>query len=257
MSVKRLNVILSAVLLGVCAWIIRIYPWLPYSPIRGRYAPGVDFATWYTLQHGVLPGILPSATYTSNLTNGTVYLGEFGRVLLNAPLLLVVGKIGLIDSLTFYAQVPWQGLILLPSVLVLGVHAVIRTETKPVAPRTRDLTYLLTYALTALGFPSLINSTANSGFTDYYGFVFVALVFYSLVRRASTPSSRTKFSALLISFMGQILVYHHTTALFLVLLLFGTHLAQTRIVFRKAIVEPKIVEANIVVIYAVLLVAYV
>ena len=254
---KRLNVILSAVLLGVCGWVIRIYPWLPYSPIRGRYAPGVDFATWYTLQHGVLPGILPSATYTSNLTNGTVYLGEFGRVLLNAPLLLVVGKSGLIDSLTFYAQIPWQGLILLPSVLVLGVHAMIRTETERVGPRTRVIGYLLTYALTALGFPSLINSTSNSGFTDYYGFVFVGLVFYSLVRRASTRASRTKFSGLLVLFMGQILVYHHTTALFLVLLLFGVYMVQTRIVFRKAIIEPKIVEASIVVVYVVLLIAYV
>ena len=119
---KRLNLILSVVMLGVWGWVVRLYPWALYSPVRGRYAPGVDFATWYTMQNGHLPTILPSTTYTSNLVNGTTYLGEFGRVLLNAPLLLMVGKNSLMDSLTFYAQLPWQGLVLLPAALILGCH---------------------------------------------------------------------------------------------------------------------------------------
>ena len=254
---KRLNLILSVVMLGVWGWVVRLYPWALYSPVRGRYAPGVDFATWYTMQNGHLPTILPSTTYTSNLVNGTTYLGEFGRVLLNAPLLLMVGKNSLMDSLTFYAQLPWQGLVLLPAALILGCHAMIKSEAQAVAPRARELSYILTSALAFLGFPSLIQSTANSGFTDYYGWVFVGLVFYALIRRASTPDSRTKFSALLVLFMAQILIYHHTSALFLLLLILGIYLVQTRTLLRRATAEPKILKTNLVVIYAVLLTGYV
>src|SRR5438876_11196207 len=249
---NRMNSVLSIVLLALVGWVVRIYPWVTYSPFRGRYAPGVDFATWSVLQFGHMPGMLRASTYTGNLVNGTLFLGEFGRFLLNAPLLLVTGQTSLHDSLQFYALVPWPGLVALPCMLILGIHAIAQSTRKRVNAGAHPLVYIITYALAVLGFPSLIYFTASSGVTDYFGWILLAFVFYALVKRAGMPSSRTKFTALAVVGLLEVLIYHHTTALFFALLLGGVLLVQLR---RGA--NQQSIGVNLVVIYAVLLISYV
>ena len=144
--------------------------------------------------------------------------------MLNAPLLLIIGANTLQSSLIFYATIPWQGLVVLPSILVMGVHAIRRSRHGQRAVLSDRSLYVLTYFLSVLGFPSLIYFTSSSGITDYYGWIMAGLFFNSLVRRWTSDTSQTKFTMLCWVWLSALLIYHHTTALFVALIVFGIYL---------------------------------
>lgn len=240
-------------LAGLLGWIARFYPFANSSPVRGGFTPGVDLTTWYTIQYGRLPGLLPAATYTGNLSNGTLYLGEFARALFNAPLLLIAGKTSLYDSFYFYEMFLWPGLVLLPTVLLLGVHAMRIHASGERRPDDATAMYAYIFGLAVLGFPSMIAYTSNSGVMDSFGWIMVGLLFYTVLRtRTGSTESRTKFTALTILLFAVVNIYHHTTALFVALMLLGVYALG-----RQRHSSTRMLRPSLVFLYVTLLIAYV
>ncbi len=249
---KRLNVVLAFILLGILGWLIRVSSWSGLSPVRGRYTPGVDFAAFYTITHGRIQPLIPSTTYTGNLANGMIYLGEYARALLNAPLLLVTGLGSLDQGLLFYAVTPWPAILVLPLTIILGVHATMLASRAPAQATANGKVYLLAYGLAVLGFPSLILLTTSSATMDYFGWIFAGLLFYVLVRQRTILSARSKFAAMGILFLFNLQGYHHTTSLFVALMLGGVVVVQYYVRPRVRVLSP-----SLVVLYGVVLVSYI
>ena len=251
-KLKRLNLALAFILLGILAWLLRVSSWIGFSPVKGKYTPGVDFVGFYTITHGRMPTLLEATTYTSNLANGMIYIGEYARALLNVPLLLVTGNGTLRDGLVFYATVPWPGVLVLPITILLGVHAIVlAARARGLAVNNKQI-YLLTYGLAVLGFPSLILFTTSSAIMDYFGWIFVGLLFYILVRQRTMKSARLRFTAMAVIFLFDLQIYHHTTSLFAALMIAGVFLFQYYARPRIRIIGP-----SFFVLYGVLLMSFI
>src|SRR5256885_17002538 len=87
---------------------------------------------------------------------------------------------------------------------------------------------------------------------DYFGWIFVGLLFYLLVIQGTMKNARPKCAALAVLFLFDLQIYHHTTSLFAALMLGGVFLIQYYVRPRMRIINP-----SLFVLYGVVLVSFI
>lgn len=208
MKISRLNRILIILFIVVLTYIIRIYFHIEFSPLRGTYDPGVQYGAFSVIQNGFIQEFTVSSSYTTNLINGGIWLGEYARYTLNPILLIIIGKTSLIEMATTYKFFLWQGVILLPLIALMILQQLSKLYRFPLSLSH----YIIIYLFTSLGSTSIISTTSVGGVMDYYGWSLLLIIFYLNLKSLNSKNYITSFLTIL--FVITLQLYHHTSALF-------------------------------------------
>ena len=224
----NLNLKLTALiilLLIIIALIIRIIPFTDYTYFRGPYTHNQIYQTMNVINYGKLATLNGSdINYFSPSAIGIYsYVDLPFYVYFNSILSIIIGISNSDDLLKFYALFPWQGLLLVPLIMILIGNKI----SNILDLKLSKINTILIVALSLFGGEEILFRMGTAILPWNFGFIIFLMLFYHILCIISNNNVlRNTFFSLLYLFI--IFPFYYTFTIYIGIFFIGIYISKIK-----------------------------